>query len=570
MEKPRNGFIKRLHYLYLIGVFAIGLMAIVASGGGGGGSGEGTTLPVAESDTIQITAIDNTNVEPLAKLTITGTGFDPSTNLTVSFFDDNDFGFDVPVLEATASSVIVAVPPYINMSTGKFETGTVNIRVLQNSTGGDLTSNTITGLQIGSLPALALTPGEVTANVAGFMELSLTDTIDRLAELDTLPTGQFNTEDLRAQLEDLRLKYGQLKALVRNAITDPDQAEDIGMINGVPISLDEESLRAADQLMVAVINETLSQLQFTSLAAQESGEILARSSSAFARSNISSICEGNPQLCNASGEPLITVKNYRTGEETAVAQYEYAMALPGASELLGSFMTWFAATSATLGAITAAAGFTVPLVAVAAITQVNVECMVAKYGLDAARLSADSDDKEAAKDLLDDFNGTLEYMRDSVLSPTIAAISEEAGVVYDLFTGWQPAVEDQIPALLTQLETFIDTPAPTGGVTGEWSGTVNNPNLGTGCEGGEWYFSISLEEDASMNITGSYGSVSLTGSRSGYDLTINASTRFGDRSYTWTWDGNDTITGSVAFFCWSLDTGALLSEGSGSFSVTRY
>ncbi len=527
-------------------------------------------MPDAEPDTIQITAIDNTNVEPLAKLTITGTGFDPSANLMVSFFEDNNFSFDVPVLEATASSIIVAVPPYINTSTGKFEAGTVSVRVVQNSTGGNETSNTITGLQIGALPVLTLTPGEVTANVAGFMELSLTDTIDRLAELDALPAAQFNTEDLRDQLEDLRLQYGQLKALVRNAITDPDQAGDIGTINGVAVSLDEESLRAADQLMVAMINETLSQLQFTSLAAQESGEMLARSSSVFALSNISSICEGNPQLCNASGEPLITVKNYMTGEETAVAQYEYAMALPGASELLGSFMNWFAATSATLGALTAAAGLTMPLVAVAAITQVNVECMVAKYGLDAARLTADSDDEEAAEDLLDDFNGTLEYLRDSVLSPTIAVISEEAGVIYDLFTGWQPALENQVPALLTQLETFIETPAPTGGVTGEWSGTINNPNLGPGCEGGEWSFSISLEEDASMNITGSYGTVELTGSRSGYTLTINASTMFGNRSYTWTWDGHDTITGSAAFFCWSLDTGALVAEGSGTFSVTRY
>jgi cysteinyl-tRNA synthetase len=41
MEKSRNGFIKSLRYLCVIGVFTVGLMAIVASGGGGGGSGDG-------------------------------------------------------------------------------------------------------------------------------------------------------------------------------------------------------------------------------------------------------------------------------------------------------------------------------------------------------------------------------------------------------------------------------------------------------------------------------------------------------------------------------------------------
>jgi hypothetical protein len=39
MKKARNGFIRNLHYLCLIGVIALGLMAIVGTGGGGGGDG---------------------------------------------------------------------------------------------------------------------------------------------------------------------------------------------------------------------------------------------------------------------------------------------------------------------------------------------------------------------------------------------------------------------------------------------------------------------------------------------------------------------------------------------------
>ena len=41
MKKSRNGFIKNLRYLCLIGVIVLGLMTIVATGGSGGGGGDG-------------------------------------------------------------------------------------------------------------------------------------------------------------------------------------------------------------------------------------------------------------------------------------------------------------------------------------------------------------------------------------------------------------------------------------------------------------------------------------------------------------------------------------------------
>jgi hypothetical protein len=545
---------------------------VFACGGGGDGGADGEN-PITPPDTsIQIEALDHKVVEPLGRLTISGSGFDPSANLTVSFFDDNEFILDVPVLEATSTSIEVAVPPYINPSTGMFDTGIVNVRVSQNPDSGKVTSNTITGLQIGALPSLTLPPGEVTANVAGFMELSLLDTIDRLAELDTISGGTVNTTDLRAQIEGIRLQYGELKTKIRSAMNNPDTAGTIGSINGVPISLDQENLAVADQLMVAMINGYLEQLQLTAPASVESKRILAHSNFFGIQMDTSSLCETYSVPCTASGQPLLTVKNTMTGEETAVAQYNYAMSLQGTSQVIGKAMKWFAAATATIGVVALTAEVTVPIIVVAAITEVTVAFMVSKYGLDAARLTANSNDKEAAKDLLDDFNGTLEYMRDSVFSPTISAMSAKAGVAYDFFTAWLPVVDVRIPDVLSQLDGFFDTPMPEAGVTGYWSGTINNPNLGIyGCGGGENYLSFSLSEDDFMNIAGSMGSTSFSGNRTGYIMTIDESTRFGYRGpYTWTWDGADTITGSVAYFCWSDDTGALLSEGVGTFTVTRY
>ena len=50
MMKVRNGFIRNLHYLCLIGVVALGLMTIVGTGGGGGG---GTSVSTDTGDTDQ-------------------------------------------------------------------------------------------------------------------------------------------------------------------------------------------------------------------------------------------------------------------------------------------------------------------------------------------------------------------------------------------------------------------------------------------------------------------------------------------------------------------------------------
>lgn len=38
MKKSKNGFVKNLTYLWLVGVIALGLMTVVATGGGGGGA----------------------------------------------------------------------------------------------------------------------------------------------------------------------------------------------------------------------------------------------------------------------------------------------------------------------------------------------------------------------------------------------------------------------------------------------------------------------------------------------------------------------------------------------------
>jgi len=50
MKKSRNGFVKNLHYICLIGVIALGLMTIVGTGGGGGGGGTSVSTDTGDTD----------------------------------------------------------------------------------------------------------------------------------------------------------------------------------------------------------------------------------------------------------------------------------------------------------------------------------------------------------------------------------------------------------------------------------------------------------------------------------------------------------------------------------------
>lgn len=66
MKNVKNGLVKNLNYLCVVGVVALGLMTIVATGGGGGdGDGGGPSIPSYTGLTEPAT-IDENNAEALA------------------------------------------------------------------------------------------------------------------------------------------------------------------------------------------------------------------------------------------------------------------------------------------------------------------------------------------------------------------------------------------------------------------------------------------------------------------------------------------------------------------------
>lgn len=413
------------------------------------------TTGATTSQSLLISSLSTSTAAPLSHLIITGMKFDPAATLTVKFFDYNGFKLDVPVLEATSTTVTVAVPPYVNPSTGTFGSGTVNVRVLQNSNGTISASNIIAGLQIGPLPTLTLPPGSVSANIAGFLELTLADTENRLLELDASSGGHINTANLRAQLESIRIQYGQLKGIIRNAIANPGQLEVIGQINGTPVSFDQESLRVADQWMVAEINGILAELQgvpvqqaFTSPAAN----LLALAQAAS--------CTDDPGLCQSTTSLLYGMKTVDGSEAQSYQQYNQNV-LPTAAARVNNILKWFGVATATVGVGVVIAGGSIPISVVALLTTATVVGGMAVFGMDASVLSANSSDKEAAKRLLDDFNSQMESVVTGVISPIVGDKSKPSGIIFDLCVGWKPILEEKIPAFVSQAKAFIDaTPPP--------------------------------------------------------------------------------------------------------------
>jgi fibronectin type 3 domain-containing protein len=113
----------------------------------------------------------------------------------------------------------------------------------------------------------------------------------------------------------------------------------------------------------------------------------------------------------------------------------------------------------------------------------------------------------------------------------------------------------------------------TGGVSGTYNGTLSQPGADyPGCPAQTISFSLTLTEGAGDSITGSTSNdrTITSGSITGDSITVNLSTMFGPAGpYTWTWDGANTITGSMVYYCYDLSTYDIEYEGTETFSVTR-
>lgn len=107
--------------------------------------------------------------------------------------------------------------------------------------------------------------------------------------------------------------------------------------------------------------------------------------------------------------------------------------------------------------------------------------------------------------------------------------------------------------------------------SGTYAGNVTTPTMAT-CSPSTFERTVTLVEASDGTITGKTNHgfpTTLTGSRTGNSITVTVQMQFGPRGpYVWQWNGN-TLTGTIAAFCWDADTLAMLGEGSYQFVLTK-
>jgi hypothetical protein len=214
-----------------------------------------------QATTIQIHSLSAMSALPASLLTISGSGFDPASQLSVRFSDEKGFTAEVPLTDADVSSATVPVPPFINQATGNFGAGLVNVQLVQRTGSTVFASNTLSGFEIKDLPVSTLPAGSI---ILGYLKGALNEAIQQQQAIKGTPLDTIRLNAALAdQIMSLNTLIGQIEAVVNGSI----ESFALGTIDGNSIVIRSGDLLNADRLVFAVLIE---QASFESLSARNS------------------------------------------------------------------------------------------------------------------------------------------------------------------------------------------------------------------------------------------------------------------------------------------------------------
>ena len=221
----------------------------------------GTPIPVQivqETGAIRLQGLSELRAAPMSLLTITGTGFDSNAALKVRFFDEQGYAVDVPASKFDSTSVTVSVPPFIDLATGAFGLGLVEIQVLQTSTTEALQSNTIGGFQIEDLPFSTEPVGAITINYLEEIIRLFQDTKEHLTTLEEFSGGEDAYPELVASLDVLTASYIASMKEVESVIADPSKSVSFAQMEDDTLELNIETISISDRLIGSMVRQVLS------------------------------------------------------------------------------------------------------------------------------------------------------------------------------------------------------------------------------------------------------------------------------------------------------------------------
>ncbi len=201
------------------------------------------------------TSSATSSAEPFSRLVITGSGFDPVTSaISVSIIPGvSSIPITVPVYAATTTTLEIIVPPLVDLHTGGFTSGAVDVQVVQLTPSSLVTSDVFSGLSILALPSVDPTvpPGAVTRAYlkSGLIVLSGVQSTPGLSP------------DLVSALSAVGSDQTALEAQVASVVSNPALTLSLKTKDGNPFILDSTTLRVADQLIVAYLQKLVPMLE---------------------------------------------------------------------------------------------------------------------------------------------------------------------------------------------------------------------------------------------------------------------------------------------------------------------
>lgn len=226
---------------------------VTASNAGGSTT---ATLTIAVSARLAIAAASTATPVALTPVTLTTTGLDTTKPFTVSlaYPSGKTISLD-PVRTTAAGAVVLATPLYIDRTTGKTGSVSVNVTITQNS----VASNAF-ALAIQDMPAVATygtAPGAISRAFFNYLTVSLGRSVNYLQALQAFPANHTNTSTARAQITQQMHDAITMRNNIDMLMAGTQSSLAVGRSSaGTPIQFNASSLDMLDRVLAMHLQAT--------------------------------------------------------------------------------------------------------------------------------------------------------------------------------------------------------------------------------------------------------------------------------------------------------------------------
>lgn len=222
-----------------------------------------------------LSALSPAAATPNSLLSVTGSGIDPTANLTMTLSDNTGYNVVVPLAFASATGVKFSVPVYVDLATQSFSSGTVSLQLTQSKNGATTQSNLLPGLNIQQPPVAAGTPGTSTLSLIRV----------NLAEAQKLQTSIKNTaQDSPAVEAALSQQVSNLQTLVSNVqnVVQAGASFTLGIVGGVDITVNPANIGQVDTFILSTLQALANPVTGSRKSVEANSNCLGAEASAMA------------------------------------------------------------------------------------------------------------------------------------------------------------------------------------------------------------------------------------------------------------------------------------------------